>query len=347
VTKPKFHVWRAAMVSNRTMLLISALIPIFATLFIWFYRPDISHLSQTGGLSVPDAMSVFSKRRQMTKGLVQLLPVINALFFGATLYSRIYERGTFRFYWTQGAGRRKYARATTALFLAVNLFGAFLIGTAFDVRWGFNVQNKLNAWMGQVTFDTSVWQGNTFYLVPEIYVAFSALFFATALLIGTVIKRVIPAMGLTVVLVGTVFSFFPTFYEQTVERGLHILVSNDPLEDDTSLEKIFRAERARSESVANSALDLYVLMPGFVKSDGTFRQYDGTEFMASIGSDSQPAYLSGAAYDKRFAKLGDAFIRRWRAPDDFPKYRDAYSVGLGGTAALLIGANQLWLRRRR
>lgn len=118
--------------------------------------------------------------------LFVLLPVFLGIFIGAPLVAREIEHGTHRLVWTQGVSRRHWAVVKFGL-----LGGATLIlaaAYALGMTWWFTplVRNG-GGRLGLVSFDV---QG----VVPIAYTLFAV---AVGIFSGTMFKRVLPAMGVT------------------------------------------------------------------------------------------------------------------------------------------------------
>jgi ABC-2 family transporter protein len=124
-------------------------------------------------------------------GIVQaLLQVVAALigaFAGAPVLARELETGTFRYAWTQGFGRRRWAAAKLAL-LAVAVAA---VAAAFSVMFSWYYQPFFaggdQAPLGSTVFD----------LRGVAFAAWTLAAFAIGALAGVLIRRVIPAMAAT------------------------------------------------------------------------------------------------------------------------------------------------------
>lgn len=125
--------------------------------------------------------------------LFVFLPVAVGLFWGASLVARETEHGTHRFAWTQGVSRRDWALTKVAL-----LGGAALVLSALYaawMSWWFEPLNATGATRFMfLTYDV---QG----VVPLAYTLFAVAF---GVLAGTLTRRVVPAMALTLVGYGAV-----------------------------------------------------------------------------------------------------------------------------------------------
>ena len=110
-------------------------------------------------------------------------------FVGAPLLARELETGTFRFIWTQGFGRARWAAAKLTL-LAVAVTAA---AGAFSVLYSWYIRPFLAA---------PVWQqsslvGEIFDLKGIAFAAWTLAAFAIGALAGLLIRRVVPAMAAT------------------------------------------------------------------------------------------------------------------------------------------------------
>jgi ABC-type transport system involved in multi-copper enzyme maturation permease subunit len=118
--------------------------------------------------------------------LFVILPVFLGLFYGAPLVAREVEAGTHRFVWTQGVSRRRWALAKIGLLGLVTLLLA--AAYALGMTWWFGpLVTDGGGRLGPISFDV---QG----IVPIAYTLFAV---AVGLLAGTMVKKVLPAMGIT------------------------------------------------------------------------------------------------------------------------------------------------------
>jgi len=135
----------------------------------------------TGALSAGGAQTVSS--------LMLVVPVLLGVFLGAPVLAREFESGTFRFAWTQGCGRLRWAVSKLVL-LAVVITG---------VTWAFT---ELFSWYyhaflvdGQVSRLLPL----AFGLLGVAFAAWTLAAFAIAAFFGALIRRTLPAMAATLV----------------------------------------------------------------------------------------------------------------------------------------------------
>jgi hypothetical protein len=122
---------------------------------------------------------------QTMAGFLQVIPVLVGVFVGGPVLARELETGTFRFAWTQGCGRLRWAVAKLAL-LAVAVTVA---AEAFSL---------LFSWYYQPWFA----EGLDGVLAPQLFdlrgidfAAWTLLAFALGVAAGALIRRTVPAMA--------------------------------------------------------------------------------------------------------------------------------------------------------
>ncbi|MEH1164262.1 transporter [Micromonospora sp. CPCC 205539] len=119
--------------------------------------------------------------------LLITLPVLVGLFWGAPLVAREVEHGTHRFAWTQGVGRTRWALVKFGLVGAAAVLLAVCYG--LGMSWWVEplTQATQEGRLGMIVFDL---QG----IAPIGYTLFAV---ALGIFAGTVWKRMLPAMGIT------------------------------------------------------------------------------------------------------------------------------------------------------
>jgi ABC-2 family transporter protein len=127
---------------------------------------------------------------QTVSSLMFALPVLLGAFAGAPLLSRELESGTFRFAWTQGAGRTRWALSTLVVpaIVVIAATGAF---TAI-FYWYFRPFFAL----GQVSEMLPL----AFALLGVAFAAWTLLAYSLAAFLGAVFRRTVLAMAVTLVL---------------------------------------------------------------------------------------------------------------------------------------------------
>lgn len=129
------------------------------------------------------------------------LPVVLGVFWGAPLLARELEGGTHRLVWTQSVTRIRWLTAKLGLAVAAGALGAGALSLALT-WWADPIDRAVSAGQNgsgiftlarltRIVFDT---RG----VVPVAYAVFAVVVGAA---VGAVLRRSIPAMGLTLVLV--------------------------------------------------------------------------------------------------------------------------------------------------
>jgi hypothetical protein len=127
---------------------------------------------------------------QTVSSLMFAVPVLLGAFSGAPLLSRELESGTFRFAWTQGAGRTRWALSTLIVPALVMLAATGAFTAIF--YWYFRPFLAL----GQVSEMLPL----SFALLGVAFAAWTLLAYALAAFLGAVFRRTVLAMVITLVL---------------------------------------------------------------------------------------------------------------------------------------------------
>ncbi len=137
-----------------------------------------------------DSSVLQSGGAQTVSSLMFAVPVLLGAFAGAPLLARELESGTFRFAWTQGAGRTRWAVSTLVVpaVVVTAATGAFT-GIFY---WYFRPFLAL----GQVSEMLPL----AFALLGVAFAAWTLLAYSLAAFLGAVFRRTVPAMAVTLVL---------------------------------------------------------------------------------------------------------------------------------------------------
>lgn len=119
--------------------------------------------------------------------LVISSPLIIGLMFGAPLLSSEFESGTYRFLFTQGVGRRKLTATLIFVYFASILLLSVL--TIVSVNHFLSLQHADQFF--------TIWTFGVFVCQPLIIVPFSLTALIAGVLFGTLMKRVVPGMAVT------------------------------------------------------------------------------------------------------------------------------------------------------
>jgi ABC-type transport system involved in multi-copper enzyme maturation permease subunit len=149
-----------------------------------------------GSLACQDAVDNFDGMDNfLSNGVIlQVVPVLIGAFVGAPLLARELESGTFRFAWTQGFGRRRWALAKlVALALAVTVSaGLFGLLLSWYYQPYFNPGNQALGLSELTPFFAGL-----FDLRGVMFAAWTLAAFAIGALAGMLIRRVVPAIVAT------------------------------------------------------------------------------------------------------------------------------------------------------
>lgn len=115
------------------------------------------------------------------------LPLVFGLFIGAPLLAREYESGSYRFTFTQGAGRTRWLVTKIGVLTAFTL--AATIAFTAVVMWWYAPLVPLNGRLG-----TGVQE-----IYGAVFVGRAVFAFSVGILAGAVLRRVVPAIGVTLV----------------------------------------------------------------------------------------------------------------------------------------------------
>jgi ABC-type transport system involved in multi-copper enzyme maturation permease subunit len=145
---------------------------------------------QTGLVSIFNGMDNF-----LANGIIfQVLPVLIGAFVGAPLLAREMETGTFRYAWTQGFGRWRWALAKlVALGLAVAIAAGLF---SLVLSWYFQPYFATgNSALG--INELSPFNSGLFDLGRVTFAAWTLAAFSIGALAGMLIRRVVPAIAAT------------------------------------------------------------------------------------------------------------------------------------------------------
>ena len=151
---------------------------------------------------------------QTVSSLLFAVPVLLGMFLGAPALARELENGTFRFAWTQGAGRTRWAVSTLVLpaLLITAATGAF---TA--IFWWYFKPFLAD---GQVSEMLPL----AFALLGVAFAAWTLLAYSVAAFLGALFRRTVPAMAVTLVVyialaLGTATAIRPHYATPVTVQG--------------------------------------------------------------------------------------------------------------------------------
>ena len=147
---------------------------------------ELVHRSYWGGGAGP---VIASGGAQTVSSLLFAIPVLLGAFAGAPLLARELESGTFRFAWTQGAGRTRWTLSTLVLpaVVLVAATGAFT-GIFYWYFRPFLADKQVSEMLPLA-----------FALLGVAFAAWTLLAYSLAAFLGTLFRRTVPAMAVTLV----------------------------------------------------------------------------------------------------------------------------------------------------
>jgi hypothetical protein len=179
---------------------VAALLGVLA-LWLWFVGLQLHHAYAAAAACHPANSAAcqnlvigFDSTNVFLKGgfILQPLPALIGAFVGAPLLARELETGTFRYAWTQGFGRWRWALAKLVL-LGIAVVAA---AEAFSLLLSWYYQPYL-AGNGSVSSSVSPLSPGLFDLRGVAFAGWTLAAFAIAALAGLLIRRVVPAIVTT------------------------------------------------------------------------------------------------------------------------------------------------------
>ncbi len=119
--------------------------------------------------------------------VMSMLPVVVGVFLGAPLIAGDLERGTLKLVTTQSMTRRRWLGTKTGMAVLVTLVCSVALSAVFTWWWDGVHAVTFGDWTGSSDFDTT----------GPMPVAWSLLYLAVGIAFGVFVRRVLPAMVLT------------------------------------------------------------------------------------------------------------------------------------------------------
>lgn len=254
--------------------------------------------------------------------LFLILPALVGLFFGAPLVAREVEHGTHRLVWTQGVSRRHWAAVKFGLIAAVTLLYATAYTLGMD--WWSMPLIASGGRMGPLIFD---FQG-------AVAIAYTLFAVALGVFVGTVSKKVLPAMGITLagypitrVLIETLAR--PRY--ATAQSASYLVTSSDQFNGNSG-------SWVYSQGIVNAAGKL--VQPNAQMSCGNGPSGGGA------ATSAQPAAGAGSCGDQLLAQgLGPAPFSNWEQYQPASRFWEFQGIESGIFLALTAILFYLAIRR--
>ncbi|MFI5654593.1 ABC transporter permease [Streptomyces anulatus] len=174
---------------HRVALVCVLGLTLVASLLIAYGRSELVNLLDAKGWPEKDAGQPMENNRvyEYVGSILGGLPLILAVFIGAPLIAGDQENGTAQLVTTQSATRRQWLIAKLGLAYTLALVSGVVLSALFTWWWKPYRSVFLSDWIDGAIFD------NTGPVLP----AFLLFFTAAGITIGTLIRRVLPAMVVT------------------------------------------------------------------------------------------------------------------------------------------------------
>ncbi|MFJ1800485.1 ABC transporter permease [Streptomyces sp. NPDC088180] len=174
---------------HRTALACVLGLTLVGALLIAYGRNELVQLLDARGWPEKDAGQPMENNRvyEYVSSILGGLPLILAVFIGAPLIAGDQENGTAQLVTTQSATRRQWLIAKLGLAYTLALVSGVVLSALFTWWWKPYRSVFLSDWIDGAVFD------NTGPVLP----AFLLFFTAAGITIGTLIRRVLPAMVVT------------------------------------------------------------------------------------------------------------------------------------------------------
>jgi hypothetical protein len=179
--------WGAAAVAALALFLV----PTGLGMAHRFTASGLAHCLKTVGADCGDLSESFDRHYNGYAFLVPLFmmaPVLFGMFFGAPLIAREMDSGTYRLAWTQGVTRSRWLSTKLAVVVGSALAGS--VAFAYLVTWW----SRPLVTNGASRFNLGIFDLRG--VVPIAYTIFAVML---GVAIGSVMKKTLPAIGVTLV----------------------------------------------------------------------------------------------------------------------------------------------------
>ena len=156
-----------------------------------YVKTGLSSCGNPNGASCQIPLDIFSSKyenwAQLTPRFLAFLPIATGIFIGAPMVAREIETGTFRFAWTQGRNRVQWITVKMVLVGIVLVVMSLAFSAVFT--WWFTPWDSL---MGRMT------SGQAYETEGIVFAARTTFALTLGALLGTLIRRTLPAMAATI-----------------------------------------------------------------------------------------------------------------------------------------------------
>jgi hypothetical protein len=278
-----------------------------------------------GSGACQQAAANFSDDYSATAGIVtallQAVPALIGAFAGAPLLAGVFENGTFRYVFTQGFGRTRWATAKLASLAVVVVIAALAFSIVFSWAYG--------PLLGMKGYGYSSLYSLFFDLRGIAFAAWTLAAFAIGVFAGVLIRRVLPAMFTTLAAYSGL-ALATALFLRPHYRGA-LLTSNPNIGPPAQVISQWWALHGKpvglpALSTALSPVDVRVVTAGiFQPGPSTPQNFDPVHYLLAHGFSLVTSYQPGS----------------WFWP--FQLIECAWLLVL----SMLLGASAIWLLRRR
>jgi ABC-type transport system involved in multi-copper enzyme maturation permease subunit len=232
----------------------------------------------------------------LANGLIlQVVPALVGAFIGAPVLAREMESGTFRFAWTQGFGRWRWAIAkvvSLAVFLVVT---SAALGALFSWYYGsyFTVNRAFTLSKAGVV-DGNPFAPGLFDLHVVTFAAWTLAAFALGVLAGIIIRRVVPAIVTTLAVYGALALAVGAFLREHYLKPL--TTSNENLSSSAWIIRQFWVRHGHpvSQGLINRLLT-NAPASAYAKG-GTTKSFDTARYFAQHGISQSTTYQPASRF---------------------------------------------------
>lgn len=185
------------LIKEKTRLLLLFLYLSANSAVVYWLSATVIEKETTGSYANPTIVLYF-------RLLVTSSPLIIGLLFGVPLLSSEYESGTYRFLFTQWVGRR---RLVTVIFIVY--FASILLLSVMTI---FSVNHFLDLQRSAQFF--TIWSFAVFICQPVIVIPLSLCAFIAGAFLGTLTKRAVPAIAVTLLFGVLLALSLKTFFDR-------------------------------------------------------------------------------------------------------------------------------------
>jgi len=259
---------------------------------------------------------------------MNLGPALIGAFAGAPLLARELENGTFRYAWTQGIGRVRWTIAKLALVGAVVTGVAAAFSAVF--AWFFQ------PFLSQQPFLTPL-AGGVFGTRPIVFAAWTLLAFTIGAGAGMLIRRIVPAMAVTLGLYAGLQLFARLFLY--LRYPVSLVTSNPSIVGDGA------AINGSASAISGSPNAPTVVSTWYTARGGAPASMSAVNKVLALFPDDGPPKFKGTVA-QAFAQHG---ITEWARYIPASRFYPMQFIEGGWLLALsiLLAAGTVWLVRHR